>query len=164
MNMFSHLVSKCSELAQKEYKKLRHDKVTALLHCQWWKTYGFRSYGFMDYGVRILWEFSIQTETKIDNNKSDIVLLEKKDSICYIVDVACSIDPRIEKKEKDKLKGYTDLKYGIINMWKNEVIKGYIVPVVIGALGVVKKHKQISGDNWVQRTRKTAENMFVGNT
>ena len=32
---FSHLISECNELAQNEYKKLRHDKVTALLHWQW---------------------------------------------------------------------------------------------------------------------------------
>ena len=37
----SHLVSQCNELAQNEYKKFRHDKVTALLHWQWCKTYGF---------------------------------------------------------------------------------------------------------------------------
>ena len=30
----SYLVSECNELAQNEYKKLRHDKVTALLHWQ----------------------------------------------------------------------------------------------------------------------------------
>ena len=28
----SHIVSECNELAQNEYKKLRHDKVATLLH------------------------------------------------------------------------------------------------------------------------------------
>ena len=36
-----HLLSYCNELAQNEYKNLRHDKITALLHWQWCKTYGF---------------------------------------------------------------------------------------------------------------------------
>ena len=28
----SHIVSECNKLAQNEYKKLRHDKLAALLH------------------------------------------------------------------------------------------------------------------------------------
>ena len=50
--------------------------------------------------VEILWDFSIQTETKTDHNKPDLILLEKE-NICYILDVACPFDPQIEKKEKD---------------------------------------------------------------
>ena len=34
----SHLVSECRKLAQNEYEKLKHDKVTALLHRHWCNT------------------------------------------------------------------------------------------------------------------------------
>ena len=64
---------------------------------------------------------------------SDLILLEKK-QICYIVDVACPFDPQIEK-EMDKEKDYTNLKYEILKMWKNQVTKVYIVLVVIGVQG-----------------------------
>ena len=60
--------------------------------------------------VTILWDVSIQTERKINHNKPDLILLEKKEKICYLVDVACPFDQWIEKKEKDKVKSYTDLK------------------------------------------------------
>ena len=73
-------------------------------------------------------------QTKIDHNKPDLIFLEKKEKIFYMVDAACPFDPQTEKKEKDKLKNYTDLK-----MWKNEVTKVYIVLVVIGTLGMVSK-------------------------
>ena len=46
--------------------------------------------------------------------------------ICYIVDAAYLFVPRIEKKEKDKLKNYTDVHDEILKMWKNEVTKVYI--------------------------------------
>ena len=62
-----------------------------------------------NYKGKILSDFSIQTETKIDHNKPDLIFLEKKE-ICYIVDVACPFDPQIEKKEKDRVKDYTNLK------------------------------------------------------
>ena len=60
-------------------------------------------------------------QTKIDHNKPDLILLEEEEKICYIVDVVCIFDPQSEKKEKDKVKNYTDLKYLILKMWKNEV-------------------------------------------
>ena len=68
---------------------------------------------------------------KTDHNMPDLILLEKK-QICYIVDVACPFDPQIEKREMDVVKDYTDLKYEILKMWKNQVTKVYIVLVVIG--------------------------------
>ena len=50
--------------------------------------------------VKISWDFLIQTDRKIDHN---LILLEKKQKICYLVDVACPFDLRIDKKEKDKM-------------------------------------------------------------
>ena len=38
----SHIVSECNEQGQNEYKKLKHNKVAALLHWHWYKTYGFK--------------------------------------------------------------------------------------------------------------------------
>ena len=83
----------------------RDDKVAVLLHWQWCKTYGFEVHEkyyahFVEKGMRvlendkvkILWDFSIQTESKINHNKPDLILLEKKEKICYIVDVACPFD------------------------------------------------------------------------
>ena len=90
--------------------------------------------------VEILLDFSIQTEMKTDHNKPDLILLEKREKICYIADIAWPFDTRIEKKEKNKIKNYTDLKYEILKMWKDEVTKIYIFQVVIGVLGLILKN------------------------
>ena len=87
----SHIVSECKELAQNDYKKARHDKVAAIMHWQMCQKYGFpttaKSYEhFVDKEmavlendkVKLLWDFSIQTEIKIDHNKPDMVLLNKE--------------------------------------------------------------------------------------
>ena len=34
--------------------------------------------------VKLLWDFSIQTEKKIEHNKPDIVILDKKQKVCLI--------------------------------------------------------------------------------
>ena len=64
----------------------------------------------------------------------------RKEKISCLVDVACPFDPRIEKKEKGKVNNYTDLKYEILEMYRNEVTKVYIVLVVTGALGMVSRN------------------------
>ena len=48
----------------------------------------------------------MQTESKIEHNRPDIVVIEKKSKTCYIIDVACPFDTRIEKKEMEKKDAY----------------------------------------------------------
>eukprot|EP00795_Rhopilema_esculentum_P013890 gene13890-biopygen3805 len=149
----SHILSECKELAQNDYKKARHDKVAAILHWQMCQKYGFpttaKSYEhFVDKEmavleneeVKLLWDFSIQAEISIDHNKPDLVLLDKKGRTCYIIDVACPFDTRVEKKEKEKFEHYTDLEYELLKGWNREITKVYIIPIVIGALGIVTKN------------------------
>ena len=53
--------------------------------------------------------------------------------------MACPFDTRIENKEKEKKDVYCDLKYEIFKVYKGEVNKVFIIPIVIGALGSVSK-------------------------
>ena len=59
--------------------------------------------------------------------------------IIIIIDVACPFDTRVKQKEEEKLDHYNELKYQTLKIWKDEVKKVAIIPVVIGALGVVSK-------------------------
>ena len=104
----AHIVSECSQLAL-----LENDE------------------------VKLLWDFSIQTEKRIEHNKPDIVVLDKKQKLCLIIDVACPFDTRIKKKEQEKIEYYNDLKYEILKCWNKEVDKVMILPIVIGVLGSV---------------------------
>ena len=55
---------------------------------------------------------TIQTDYRIDHSKPDIVLLNKKDKSCLIIDIAsCPFDTRVFSKEKEKIKNYRDLKH-----------------------------------------------------
>ena len=87
--------------------------------------------------VKLLWDFSIQTEKRIEHKKPDIVVLDKKQKLYLIIDVACPFDTRIKKKEQEKIEYYNDLKYEILKCWNKEVDKVMILPIVIGALGSV---------------------------
>lgn len=83
-----HVISECNELAQNKYNKFWHDKGAPLLHWHWCKTYGFQTNkkyyekfveknndSIRNDKAKNLWDFSIQTEGKIDHNKPDFTLL-----------------------------------------------------------------------------------------
>ena len=56
-----------------------------------------------------------------------------------MMDVAVPSDQNISLKEFQKLSKYKDLEIEVTKMWK---LKTKIIPVVIGALGMIKKGTQ----------------------
>ena len=88
----------------------------------------------------MLWDVSIQTERRLEHIKPDIVVLDKKQKVCLVIDVTCPFDSRINKKEQEKIEYYTDLKKEILKCWSKEVDKVMILPIIIGALGTVTKN------------------------
>ena len=56
--------------------------------------------------IKVLWDFKIQTDLYLDHNRPDIVVLEKKERVCYIIDVACPFDMRVLEKEREKIDHY----------------------------------------------------------
>ena len=71
---------------------------------------------------KILWHFSLQTNCKLELNKSDILIVDKQTGECHIIDAACPFDTRVKKKEQEKVQQYHELKRHIVrlgnaNMW-----------------------------------------------
>ena len=89
---------------------------------------------------KILWDFSIQTDHVIEARRPGLVIIDKTKNECKIIDFACPFDGRIEEREKDKMKGYNDLKTELKKIWDMPL---KVIPVVEGALGATpKKLKQ----------------------
>ena len=105
-----HIVSGCSKLAQKEYKR-RHDNLGEIVHWKlarkcnfeagdkWYEHEVERVLENEDY--IILWDLSIQTNHVIEARRPDLALVDKE-RICKIIDFAVPGDSRIEEKEKDR--------------------------------------------------------------
>ena len=160
-----HIVSDCSKLAQKEYKRW-HDNLGKIVH---WKLArkckfeaGDKCYEHGPENVsenedyKILWDFSIQTDHVIEARRPDLVVVDKQERSCKIIDFAVTGDSRIEK-EKDKIEKYQDLGRELQKIWN---VKVKIIPLVVGSLGVIPKQfgnrlKQIgitAGRAQVQKT------------
>jgi hypothetical protein len=139
----NHIISECSKLAQTEYKG-RHDKVAAAVH---WglcrmndiecskKWYEHRAEKVIENEhVKLLWDFSIQTDRVIEHRRPDIVLVDKKARKTWIIDIAVPADKRAKSKEQEKRERYQDLGREISKLWNTKV---KVIPIVVGALGAI---------------------------
>ena len=120
----SHIVSECEKLAQKEYKR-RHDNVARIVH---WKLcgkynlkrsekwYEHAPEGVENKEVKILWDVMIQCDREIKARKPDIVVVNKNERSCAIIDIATPGDIRVSKKEQEKIERYQELKRQIKRM------------------------------------------------
>ena len=161
-----HIVSGCSKLAQKEYKR-RHDNLGKIVHWKLARKSNFEAGNkwfehepesvLENEDYKILWDFSIQTDHVIEARRPDLVLVDKKERSCEIIDFAVPGDSRIEEKEKDKTEKYQDLGRELQKICN---VKVKIIPLVIGSLGAIPKQfgnrlKQIGitvGTALVQKT------------
>ena len=66
---------------------------------------------------KLLWDFKIQTDKKVEHSKTDIVILDKIERKCMIIDVICPFDIRVKDKEKEKIENYQDLKRELTRIW-----------------------------------------------
>ena len=84
---------------------------------------------------KILWDFTIQCDWKIEARRPDIIFVDKKEREIVIIHVTIPCDDRVKDKELEKLEKYQLLKDEIAKLWRMR--KVIVVPVVIGALGAV---------------------------
>ena len=140
-----HLVSGCSILTPTEYKA-RHDRVGQYLH---WKILNFykikTEINWYEHkplpvvegkNVTILWDFPVHTDRTIQANRPDIIVKDGQSKTCLLIDMSVPTDQNIAVKEFDKLSKYKDLEIEVQKLWN---LKATIVPVIIGALGMIKK-------------------------
>ena len=164
----SHIISECSMLAQREYKR-RHDNVAMYVHwriCEKYeldranKWYEHKPDGAIENAnYKILWDVMIQNDKEIEARRPDIVVVDKQRREVKIIDVAIPGDVRACEKELEKIDKYKPLKDEIARLW--EMQKVTIIPIVVGALGAItnrsgKFMQEIGIDIRIEHVQKTA--------
>ena len=134
----------CQKLANSEYK-LRHDRVAAALHWGLCEDYGFGTTTpwYSHYAekvlendrVKILWDFIVQCDNRVEACKPDIVVLNKRTREALIIDVAVSRDRSVADRELEKIQKYQELRREVTRVWN--LRKATVIPIVLGALGGV---------------------------
>ena len=83
-----------------------------------------------------MWHTPVNTDRTITANRPDIVVKDSVNSTCKLIDMTVPSDRKIARKETEKESKYKDLEIEIQRMWH---MKNVVIPVVVGALGTVKK-------------------------
>lgn len=140
-----HLVSGCPVIRPTEYKA-RHDRVGQYIHwkiCQHFKAphsknwYEHKPEAVVETkNATILWDFPIQTDRKIDANKPDITIKDHINKSCLLIELMFPMDKNLSSGEFRKVAKYKDLEIEIERMWH---LKPTLIPIVVGALGTIKK-------------------------
>ena len=144
--IINHIISKCSKLAQKEYKT-RHNWVSKVIHWEVGKKFNFdhtnKWYMHIPEPVlennthKLLWDFDILTDHRISARRPDLIIINpKKKRNCKIVDFTVPSDHRIKLKECEKKDKYLDFARELKKLWNMQVT---IIPIVIGDFGTKTK-------------------------
>ena len=83
---------------------------------------------------KLLCDFSVRTDHEIGARRPDLVIIDKRDKSCQIIDVAIPEDNRVREKEDEKVEKYQDLAREVRKMWG---VRTKVIPVVVGALGSI---------------------------
>ena len=157
-----HIVSGCEVLAKTEYIS-RHNNAAAYLHwsiCKdhdieitdkWYQHAPETVMHNKDNNITIMWDMPVNTDRTITANRPDIIVKDSVNSTCKLIDMTVPSDRNIALKEIEKKSKYKDLELEIQRMWHMKTI---VIPVVVGALGAVKK-------GMVENIKKVSERATV---
>ena len=85
---------------------------------------------------KIFWDFAIQTDKEIEHRRPDILVIDKEQRECKIIDIAVPRDQNVKVKKLEKITKYQDLRLQVQKLWN---VKATVIPVVVGALGTVSE-------------------------
>jgi hypothetical protein len=100
-----------------------------------WYTHKLESVCEHEY-ITVLCNQEVQTDREVLGNRPDIIIKNKKDKICLLIDVAIPPDRNVINKEAEKKSKYKNLSIEIQRMWNMNCL---VIPVVTGATGIVTK-------------------------
>ena len=83
-----------------------------------------------------MWDIPVNTDRTITANRPDIIVKDSVNSTCKLIDMTVPSYRNIALKEIEKESKYKDLELEIQRMWH---MKTVVIPVIVGALGTVKK-------------------------
>ena len=89
--------------------------------------------------LTIIWDFPIRTDRTVQANRPDVVMKHRQNKMCQLICISVPSDSNISSKNFEKLSKYKDMEIEIAKMWK---MKTKTIPVIVGALGMIKKGTQ----------------------
>jgi hypothetical protein len=86
--------------------------------------------------ITVLWNQGIQTDREVLANRPDMIIKNKKDKICLLINVAIPSNRNVIQKEPENKLKYKNLSIEIQRMWN---MNCFVILVIIGATGIVTR-------------------------
>ena len=150
MESVSHLISGCQILLADGHYTARHNKICKYIHWKACKNFEIQVKENIwehepepvvaNANVTIYYDKIIPTGRYIEGGaiKPDLVIWDKKEKTCKIIDVSVPNDFGINRAEREKIAKYQELKNDLRRTWRLKEID--IIPVIVGATGLLKKN------------------------
>jgi len=111
-----------------------------------------------DGDVTVLWNQAVKTDREVTTNRPGIIIKNKKEKTCTLIDVAIPADRNVVQKEAENKLKYKSLCIEIQRMWN---LKCTTVPVIIVATGIAtrslrKNLEAVPGKHSTESLQKTA--------
>ena len=83
----------------------------------------------------MLWDFSVRTDHEIEARRPDLLIIDKSEKNCQIIDVEIPEDERVKANEDEKVEKYQDVATEVRRkMWG---VRTKVIRIVVGALGTI---------------------------
>jgi len=86
--------------------------------------------------VTLLWNQAVHTDREVTANRPDIIIKNKTEKTCTLIDVAIPTDRKVVQKEAEMKLKYKSLCIDIQRMWNTKCM---IIPVIIRATTIATK-------------------------
>ncbi|RZF38074.1 hypothetical protein LSTR_LSTR006473 [Laodelphax striatellus] len=137
-----HIIAGCSSLARVEYLK-RHNDVAKIIHQRIALKFGFleeeRPYYIYQPApvlendkAKIYWDRSIRTDLTIMANRPDVMMMDKKKKIAFLIDVAIPLNHNLRSTQAEKINKYVALAEELKALFHLDCVR--IIPVSCLAL------------------------------
>jgi len=83
--------------------------------------------------VTALWNQTVHTDREVTANRPDIIIKNKKEKTCTLLDVAIPAGRNVVQKDAEKKLKYKGLCIEVKRTWN---LKCTVIPVIIGATGI----------------------------
>lgn len=152
-----HVTGGCRLLVATDYTE-RHNIAAKIVHQELVRKYGLCEnadnipyYNYVpepvleNAQVKLYWDRAISTNHTINENRPDIVLIDKVLKHTSLIEISVPNDANIEKKYAEKVTKYESLLAEVKDLWKQKTV--VIVPLVMSVTG-------ITPDSFVRGLRK----------
>jgi len=102
--------------------------------------------------IAVICNQAVHTDREVTTNRLDIIIKNKKEKTCTLITVAIPTDRNVVQKEAEKKLKYKSLGIEIQRMWN---LKCTIIPVIIGANGIVTRSLRETFDRFTTKDRYT---------